>query len=578
MEILIQKMRIRNFRSLRQVETTLGEVTLLLGANNSGKTSFLRALSIALNGERTFIARDDLFIDGKGKLPSNPQINIDLRIIPKMGHTFSDQWAQVFGDDIQIDATGNEFFAFRTVIDFSANQSEAKIRRYVIVDWDSDKADENQEVRANLVKTPLFFIDAQRDLQEDLKYAQSYFGRLVSQIEYDDEQKKRLEENLDALNTQAVERSEVLTHLKSTLEELNKTVATKGRGVEITPFPKKLRDLHKGLKVHFQDGGSETFSLEYHGMGTRSWASLLGYKAFIDWIVQKTKDEGDVLYPLLALEEPEAHLHPNAQRQVYGQLKQMPGQKIISTHSPYIAPLASLSELRLFYKGKDFTEISDLTSYISELTPKEKHNIESSIMRHRGELFFARLVVLFEGFTEEAALPIFAYHHWGCEAFEKGVALIHCGGGDYKLYLQLLEALHIPWLVFSDYDRPEIRTKLNVAATSIGVSDVDGDSRFICLDSSLEDYLIDQGYRAEIQDAYFFIKEPEYSDIAKKQAERVRVEGLTIQDFKEDKPVKKWKAKMAPIWAQSIVTHTDENKRMPNKIQLLFDTIDQQME
>ncbi len=577
MGIYIQKIRIKNFRSLQQVETTLGKVTLLLGANNSGKTSFLRALSIALNGDRTFIARDDLFIDGGGKLPSNPQINIDLSIVPIAGQTFPDKWAQVFGDDIQIDPSGNEFFAYRTSIDFSANQSEAKIRRYVIVDWESDKADENQEVRANLVKTPLFFIDAQRDLQEDLKYAQSYFGRLASQIEYDDDQKKKLEEGLDSLNSEAVEKSRVLAHLKTTLEELNKTVATKGKGVEITPFPKKLRDLHKGLKVHFQDGGSETFSLEYHGMGTRSWASLLGYKAFIDWMVEKAAEDSDVLYPVLALEEPEAHLHPNAQRQVYGQLKQMPGQKIISTHSPYIAPLAGLSELRLFYKGKDSTEISDLTSFISGITPKEKHNVESSIMRHRGELFFARIVVLFEGFSEEAALPVFAFHHWGCEAFEKGVALIHCGGGDYKLYLQLLEALHIPWLVFSDYDRPEIKTKLNVAATSIGVSDVDGDSRFICLDSSLEDYLIDQGYRTEIQEAYFSVKEPEYSNIDRRHAERARVEGLSLQEFKEDKAVKNWKAKMAPFWAQSIVTHTDENKRMPKKIKLLFETIDQQL-
>lgn len=91
MGIQVQKIRIKNFRSLQQVETTLGEVTLLLGANNSGKTSFLRALSIALNGDRMFIARDDLFINGEGKLPSSPQINIDLKIIPKTGQTFTDE-------------------------------------------------------------------------------------------------------------------------------------------------------------------------------------------------------------------------------------------------------------------------------------------------------------------------------------------------------------------------------------------------------------------------------------------------------------------------------------------------------
>ena len=58
MSIYIEKVRIRNFRSLRQVEITLSpNVTLLVGANNAGKTTFLRALGIALNAERRFKPR-----------------------------------------------------------------------------------------------------------------------------------------------------------------------------------------------------------------------------------------------------------------------------------------------------------------------------------------------------------------------------------------------------------------------------------------------------------------------------------------------------------------------------------------
>ncbi|NBC09326.1 MAG: AAA family ATPase [Bacteroidetes bacterium] len=404
-----------------------------MGANNSGKTSFLRALTIALTSDRKFTSRDDLFINKAGQYPANPRIEIDIEIKSDGNLTFSDEWAQVFGSDIQIDSRGEEFFAYRTVVDFSAQQSEAQIKRYIIKNWDSGNADENEEVTANISKIPLYFIDAQRDLQEDLKFAQSYFGRLASQIEYDDTQKEQLEGELTTLNQKTVEESPVLKHLKTSLEELNKTVQTKGSGVEITPFPKRLRDLHKGLKVNFQDGGSETFSLEYHGMGTRSWASLLGYKAYVNWIKRKADDDGDMLHPVLALEEPEAHLHPNAQRQVYGQLKNVTGQKIISTHSPYIAPLAGLEELRVFYKADDSTSIADLKQLANALSLKEKHSLETQIIRARGELFFARFVVLFEGPTEEGALPVFAKKHWGCEAFEKGVSLMECSGDTYKM-------------------------------------------------------------------------------------------------------------------------------------------------
>lgn len=497
--VRIKKVRIHQFRSLKDVETTLSERTLLIGANNAGKTSFLRALTLALGEGRKFWSRDDLFIDGQGNVPSDGKMWVDVMVMPVEGEEFPDAWAQVIGDNIQIPVAGASFFAFRTLVDFGLDQPQALIRRYVITDWKAGNADESQDVTADLSKLPLFFIDAQRDLEADLRYAQSYFGRLASQIEYDADQKRTLETALDELNQQAVEDSPVLAHLKTTLEELNRTVNTshRGQGVEITPFPKKLRDLHKGLKVNFQDGGSDTFSLEYHGMGTRSWASLLGYKAFVNWMWQKAQADQDVLHPLLALEEPEAHLHPNAQRQVYAQLRDVVGQKIISTHSPYIAPMGSLEELRVFYKEGDETKVRDLSGLVGTLDHGARKRLEEDIVRHRGEVLFARLVVLFEGQTEERALPIFAKCHWDCEAFEKGVSIIHCGGGDFKLYLQLLEALRLPWIIFSDYDNATVQSKVQAAGRVVGIDDVETDAsgRFFCLGESIEKYLLSQGYR-----------------------------------------------------------------------------------
>lgn len=583
MAVKINRVRVKNFRSLMNVETTLGNMTLLLGTNNSGKTSFLRALTVALNSERIFISRDDLFINKDGNYPENPRVEVDIEIKPVERASFLTEWAQVFGSDIQINPQNEEFFAYKTIVDFSAQQTVAQIKRYIIKDWDSGNADENDEVTANITKLPLFFIDAQRDLQEDLKFAQSYFGRLASQIEYDDAQRERLENALTTLNQESVENSAVLTHLKTSLEELNQTVQTRGSGVEITPFPKKLRDLHKGLKVNFQDGGSETFSLEYHGMGTRSWASLLGYKAYVNWIKQKADNDGDMLHPVLALEEPEAHLHPNAQRQVYGQLKNVTGQKIISTHSPYIAPLAGLEEIRVFYKAEDSTNIADLIALTKDFKPTEVHKLENEIIHSRGEILFSRLVVFFEGQTEEYALPIFAQKHWDCAIYEKGVSLIRCGD-SYRIYIKLLEALKIPWVVFSDYDNDIVRGKVIAAAKDVGVDegDIANDGRFILLNDSIESYLIDEGYRNNIEDAMFEITEPVYANEQHKQAkaveratERESLRQLSKGDFLER--IKEWKAKIAPIWAQSIIEHADPDLQMPQKINDLFTILDQKL-
>ena len=80
MNILIDKIRVKNFRALKNIEISLKTITILVGANNSGKTTMLRALNSVLGMSRNQINQDDLFIDNKGNQPSK-EITIDIRII-----------------------------------------------------------------------------------------------------------------------------------------------------------------------------------------------------------------------------------------------------------------------------------------------------------------------------------------------------------------------------------------------------------------------------------------------------------------------------------------------------------------
>ena len=104
--------------------------------------------------------------------------------------------------------------------------------------------------------------------------------------------------------------------------------------------------------------------MEYHGMGTRSWSSLLTLKAFINMLDKKAENEQTPFFPILAIEEPEAPLHPNAQKKLYKQIEGVKGQKIISTHSQHIAASADLSQIRNFYKN-------DVSVYCSAIQMKE---------------------------------------------------------------------------------------------------------------------------------------------------------------------------------------------------------------
>jgi len=61
MQILIRTIRVFGFRGLQNIELELEEITVLTGMNNSGKTSILKALQIAL-GNKQFISQDDFHI------------------------------------------------------------------------------------------------------------------------------------------------------------------------------------------------------------------------------------------------------------------------------------------------------------------------------------------------------------------------------------------------------------------------------------------------------------------------------------------------------------------------------------
>lgn len=63
MSIQIKTVRVSGFRGIENIEVSLEQVTVLTGMNNSGKTSFLKAIQLAL-GNRQFVTQDDFFIKG----------------------------------------------------------------------------------------------------------------------------------------------------------------------------------------------------------------------------------------------------------------------------------------------------------------------------------------------------------------------------------------------------------------------------------------------------------------------------------------------------------------------------------
>ena len=378
----------------------------------------------------------------------------------------------------------------------------------------------------------------------------------------------------------------MLKHLKEELKKLNQTTQTKGEGVSLNPFPKKISDLHKGMTVYFQDANSDAFSMENHGMGTRSWASIITAGAFSSWQLRQIDDkitkgeDTELLFPIFALEEPEAHLHPNAQRTLYKQLKEFKGQKIVSTHSPYIAGQAELEELRHFYKDGDASLVNEID--LSVLDEKEILRIKESIYSSNGDILFSNLVVMSEGKTEDILLPVFAKAYFKQPAFELGVDFI--ATGKYYPLLTLFRFLKTKWLIFSDYDKPDVKSTLDDVLRKNLIENRDN---VVVLNDDItqmdiEEYLYEAGYVFELKEAIKKIKTPKYKNEQHKLAKQVELQEIftEIDGYTKDKilsEIRNWKTKAARIYGELILSRNEAENRFPPKILELFEKISEQL-
>lgn len=511
MTILIEKVRIFGFRGLENIEVDLEPTSVLTGMNNAGKTSFLKALQIVF-GNRQFLTQDDFHVSDIGKVD---KIVIDVKIIPvssdgeRLG-VFEDDWEILFTEDkIRNDVDGNQFIPLRTIVKVEPITNTYKTNQYIQQEWVDFLNEEDEswyqsnlgtEKSFHFEEIPFFYMDAQRDIIDDMKVRNSYLGKMLSNIKYSPDVIKEIEAQIAVLNEQAVKGSDILSNIETTLKELDTAMDNTNNGIDITPFPKKVRDLNKGISIVYSD-----FSMEYHGMGTRSWSSLLTLKSFISLFDKNSKENNRPFFPIVAIEEPEAHLHPNAQKKLYSQITCIPGQKLISTHSPYIAATTKLEQIRSFYKNDQSVKCGKLE--ITDFSPEEIRKIQREVINTRGELFFSKIIVLCEGETEEQALPIFAEEYFKKTPLELGIDFVGVDGfGNYLPFLRLAESLNIPWFIFSDGEN-QVKKKLKKVLKEILKEeeiDLSTISNIFILEKEydFEKYLINNGFENEIKMAF----------------------------------------------------------------------------
>lgn len=609
MGILITKVRIENYRSIESMEVSLSEINVLIGANNSGKSNFLRAINIAL-GQNRIVSSEDIHINNGEALDEAKCAIIDLMIRPcdaqsNVVETFSDFWIGVFTEAwITTGSVDGDFVGIRTIIQYDALKNDYMIIHKQITDW-SDSISSSTVSRKKMFTGDMntyisaYYMDAQRDVVDDIRDKKSYFGRATSRIKLPDDKTADIERQLNDINSQIVDSIPALRQTANSISSIAPTVGNPDGTIEIEPLARKISDLHKGMDIFYRDGDAARLSVSQHGMGTRSWISFLTLGTYIDWEKNNLVEDDPEAesFVVLTMEEPEAHLHPQAQQKLYTQISRFSGQKIISTHSPSIVSQAELSNLIHFEKkqGKTIAHRFDKAQYNTE----EINRIKREVISSHGDLLFSRAIVLCEGITEEQALPVYFEKYYGVNPSFWGISIIGIGGQNYKTFLSLIRDFNIDWYIFSDGEDSTIKT-VKKAVEKVFALDIENCSNVIILDNKedFEKHLINSGYVSEIVEAISDYEDnpdyiTEYIRNRDQKSDGRRKTNLPKcptcnQDIYEDiikdysgiegynRAVydcctgKQAKAKYATVVAEKIVNLEDETRKYPPKIKQLL--------
>lgn len=478
--VTVVAIRVADFRSLTNIEVLLHDLTVLVGANNAGKTSLLDAFQFAIGANRRFLGKEDIRLgQDEADVPKDRRAVVDILLRPVdpdglviESFPSGSYWTNLWGTGIAQDDNQDDMVGMRSVLEWSDVHGNYRTTRKFLKEWrafaDWQDAEDGDAVSAAQIEPiALHYIDAKRDLEDDLRMRGSFWRRLTDDLGLTEKDVEELEAALSKINKTLVDKSEVLKHLRENLTELQKVIAFEKAGIDIAPVPRHLRDLSRGVDVSLNSGGGSAFPLTRHGMGTRSLASLLVFRAFASWRQSKAEEGGDKVHTLLAVEEPESHLHPHAQKALFAQIRDIPGQRIVSTHSPYFVAQSRLEDLRLLSKNKSDTKVSQLD--LSKLNADERRKLDREVMASRGDLLFSRALILFEGETEEQALPIYAESYWGgATAHEKGFSFVGCGGANYFPFVWLAQNFGMRWYILSDGEDRTVAA-INGQLTKIGL-------------------------------------------------------------------------------------------------------------
>lgn len=321
--MLLKQFCIENFRGIAKLTLQLDRITVLIGENNSGKTSVLEALHICMNRGLSrrampFSEYDFHLATEKAEPADAPPLILTLTFEESKNGEWPDEIVQAFPNAIQtLDDD-------RQQLSFCVTAKYEKVTRDFAVEWsflDKTGSPLPNAKQPKLVTdlqqlVPVFLLTAVRDASQHFQSKSGLWVPFTKNPQITADKQQEIEEQIEQINQSVLDSHKPFEVIKDRIAQTGKLVPLARKDlVSIEAVPARIFDMLARTQVKLGACTGTRLPVSKHGAGTQSLAVMFLFEAFLQSRLAEAYTKHSE--PILALEEPESHLHPSAIRALW---------------------------------------------------------------------------------------------------------------------------------------------------------------------------------------------------------------------------------------------------------------------
>ena len=478
----LRKIKLFNFRCFGEQEhiITIDDLTTFVGSNSTGKTAVLAALNCMFSeftSDRN-IKRSDFYVP-KNMRPENmteQKMYIEavfefnkiqegeegISIPQFFEHVIVDTPGGIPYIRIRLDATWEKSNTIEGAIDYQI--------RYITCPESKEIEDKDYVTaqRRDLDKIRVIYVPAVRDPSKQLKNTSgAMMYQLINNINWKDERLNSIKSKIEELNS-VFEAEEGVKILNDSLDKRWKNYDThdKYKNVSLKFNSADIETSIRRADIIFsptETGSDYTIDQMSDGLKSLFYISLIDSILNIENTIKKEQDDNleNVSFnknlpvlTIMAVEEPENHIAPHLLGRLINNLNNIAiknnAQTIITSHSVSIIKRIDPSQVRYFRSDNNgYTNICNIT--LPDETDEQYKYVKEAVKAYP-ELYFAKLVILGEGDSEELILSkLWEKYNGNIDLSE--ISIVPLGGRHVNHFWRLLNNLKIPYITLLDLDQ-----------------------------------------------------------------------------------------------------------------------------